>query len=149
MKHPFLALFASINILVVAMGCKKPVTSAEHELYLHSGENGMDINDKTSLEGREVFFVFGTRSYVEAGPEIPSGFYAKGQIVNNKFVPTSGVLGVGDLAKNGGRYGWLELNTKNFFPMESDQEAQVPFVKGYLQREEVFVPSNREIYSSP
>jgi len=98
-------------------------------------------------EGAEVFFVLKNREIIPTQKMPPEGFYVRGKIERGRFKPQSGVLGIGELA-NVGRYGWLELNSKEFFPMESDRKADMPFVKGYLIEEE-FKPSERDVIMSP
>lgn len=98
-------------------------------------------------EGADVFFLFRTKEIIAAQKTPPEGFYVRGKIERGRFRPKSGVLGVGDLAR-GGRYGWLELNSKDFFPMESDRKADMPFVKGYVN-DNNFIPSERDVIDSP
>lgn len=99
------------------------------------------------MDGAEVFFILKDRKLILAQRHPPESFYIKGMMENGRFIPKSTVLGIGDLAQDG-RYGWLELHSKEFFPMESDRKAITPFVKGYMQQDN-FVPSVREIYSEP
>lgn len=104
-------------------------------------------NDQNWQEGAEVFFVLKSREVIPSQKAPPEGFYVRGKIERGRFKPKSMVLGIGDLAK-GGHYGWLELNSKEFFPMESDRKADMPFIKGYLIKEE-FKPSEREVIDAP
>lgn len=106
--------------------------------------NKVDLNLQ---EGAEVFFVLKNREIVPSQKAPPEGFYVRGKIERGRFRPKSMVLGIGDLASDG-RYGWLELNSKEFFSMESDQKADMPFIKGYLIKEE-FKPSEREVIDAP
>lgn len=98
-------------------------------------------------DGSEVFFVLKNNSVISAQKTPPEGFYIKGQIQGGRFIATSEVLGIGQLA-TAGRYGWLELNSAEFFPMESDQKADSPFVKGYITPQG-FVPSERDVIDIP
>lgn len=98
-------------------------------------------------EGAEVFFVLLANKIVPAEKTPPHGFYVKGIIENRRFKPLSQVLGIGEL-ENSGRYGWLELNSQEFFPMESDRKAEVPFVKGFMTPKG-FVPSLRDVIDTP
>ena len=128
--------------------CSRPLTAPIN--HLNSEKTIMEqIDPKALQDGTEVFFVFSNQQFIEATTEIPKGFYIKGAMAGGKFAPSSGVLGIDDLATSGGRYGWLELNSQQFFPMESDQEAQTPFVKGYLSQTKTFLPSHREVFQTP
>lgn len=98
-------------------------------------------------DGSEAFFILLDQSIVEAHKQTPEHLYIKGVIEGGRFSPKSEILGVGDLAKEG-RYGWLELSSKQFYPMESDKRAITPFVKGYMTQEG-FAPSTREVYKNP
>jgi hypothetical protein len=104
-------------------------------------------DSKDWAEGTELFFLLLTQELVLAEKTPPTGFYVKGTFQNKKFKPTSQILGIGELATSG-RYGWLELNSKEFFPMESDRKAESPFVKGYMMPQG-FVPSVREVITTP
>lgn len=97
--------------------------------------------------GSEVFYILHNQKIVAAQKQVPEEFYVKGLMEEGEFLPKSGVLGMGDLAKDG-RYGWLELHTKEFFPMESDKKAITPFVKGYMTGKG-FVPSARDVFEEP
>ena len=66
------------------------------------------------VEGTELFFLLLPQKLVLAEKNPPEGFYIKGLVNNKKFKPTSQILGIGELATSG-RYGWLELNTQEFF----------------------------------
>lgn len=105
------------------------------------------MQEKEWRDGMEVFFVLHNQELMQVQRQTPEGFYVKGIIVGGQFMPKTTVLGVGDLAQSG-RYGWLELNTKEFFPMESPKKALTPFVKGYMTNNG-FVPSSREVFSEP
>ena len=108
----------------------------------------MNLNpDQTLQEGTEVFFVINTREIILSQKATPEGFYVRGKIERGRFRPKGGVLGIGNLATEG-RYGWLEINTKEFFPMESDKKADMPFLKGYMVEDE-FKPSEREVIDGP
>lgn len=98
-------------------------------------------------EGSDAFFMLCDQKVIEANKQPPETFYIKGIIDSGEFLPKSDVLGVGDLATNG-RYGWLELKSKEFFPMESDKKAETPFVKGYVT-DKGFVPSTRTVFDEP
>lgn len=99
-------------------------------------------------DGTELFFVLKDQSVISAQKaEVPKSFYVKGILENGRFKVTSNVLGLGELATSG-RYVWLELGSGEFFPMESDQKANTPFVKGYVTKEG-FVPSEREVINTP
>lgn len=100
-------------------------------------------------DGSEVFFILKNQQIIpiDSDKKTPSTFYIKGLMEGGEFIPKSTVLGVGDLAKDG-RYGWLELKTKEFNPMESDKKAVTPFVKGYMNGES-FIPSMREVFDEP
>ncbi len=104
-------------------------------------------NQEGIADGTEVFFVLRTQHLVPAQKQTPESFYIKGLIEDGEFVPKSGILGNGELSTKG-RYGWLELGSRAFFPMESDKKASTPFVKGY-QTPQGFEPSTRDIYSEP
>lgn len=95
-------------------------------------------------DGTEVFFCLKNQSVLSSAPD---GFYVKGIMENGRFNATSNVLGLGQLATSG-RYGWVELNSGEFFPMESDQKANTPFVKGYITKDG-FIPSEREVIDTP
>lgn len=97
--------------------------------------------------GAEVFLILRDQKLIQASRHAPDSFYVKGIIEEGQFTPKSDVLGVGDLGK-AGRYGWLELGSKEFHAMESDKKAQTPFVKGYIT-EKGFVPSMREVFREP
>lgn len=98
-------------------------------------------------EGSEVFFLLLPNKIIPLEKNPPTGFYVKGIIENRRFKPLSQVLGIGEL-ESSGRYGWLELSSQEFFPMESDRKAEVPFVKGYMTKEG-FVPSIRDVIDTP
>lgn len=100
-------------------------------------------------DGTEVFFILHNQQMIPAEKHTPDQFYIKGQISNGAFMPTSEVLGIGEMGTgNDGRYGWLELHSRQFFPMESDKRADTPFVKGYMTKQG-FVPSLRDVLSEP
>jgi hypothetical protein len=99
------------------------------------------------VEGTELFFLLLPQKLVVAEKSPPEGFYIKGLLNNKKFKPTSQVLGIGELATSG-RYGWLELNSQEFHPMESEKKAMTPFVKGYMTPQG-FLPSLREVIDAP
>lgn len=100
-------------------------------------------------DNTDVFFVLNSQEIILAQKQVPNSFYVAGIIRNNEFVSKSQVLGIGELAQSGsGRYGWLELTSKEFNPMESSKKAVTPFVKGYVTKEG-FVPSSRTIFSEP
>jgi len=107
-------------------------------------------NQQPWQDGAEVFFILADQSIVPVQKHPPQGFYVKGIIQSNKFTPKSTVLGIGELAKESkdGRYGWLELTSKKFYPMESNRMADTPFVKGYMTKAGFF-PSVREVSSQP
>ncbi len=107
----------------------------------------MNIAANTLIDGTEVFFMLKNQSVVSAQKTAPEGFYVKGVMEGGRFSAQSNVLGIGQLATSG-RYGWLELNSREFFPMESDQKANTPFVKGYITPQG-FVPSEREVIDTP
>lgn len=98
-------------------------------------------------DGTEVFFVLSDQQLVHVQKQTPEGFYIKGLIESGEFVPKSPVLGNGELSEKG-RYGWLELGSREFFPMESDKRATTPFVKGHMTQKG-FVPSLRDVFSEP
>lgn len=99
-------------------------------------------------DNTEVYFILNNQEVVLAQKSVPTSFYVAGVIKNGEFVNKSQVLGHGDLATSG-RYGWLELTSKEFNPMESSKKAITPFVKGYLTKNGEFIPSSRDIYSEP
>lgn len=99
------------------------------------------------VEGTELFFLLLPQKIVVAEKNPPDGFYVKGLVSNRKFKPMSQILGIGEMA-NSGRYGWLEINTQEFHPMESDKKAQTPFVKGYMGPKG-FSPSIRDVIDAP
>lgn len=98
-------------------------------------------------DGSEVFYVLKNQKIVVAEKQMPETFYIKGLIEDGQFIPKSSILGTGDLGKTG-RYGWLELRTGSFNPMESPVKAVTPFVKGYMT-DRGFVPSVREVFDEP
>lgn len=104
-------------------------------------------NKEIWQENTEVFFILRNQQMEEVQKNVPSSFYVKGIITNGEFIPKSGVLGIGELATSG-RYGWLELKSKEFYPMESDRKVITPFVKGYMT-DNGFVPSVREVFDAP
>lgn len=97
--------------------------------------------------GDEVFFILQSQQLILAQKTPPKNFYVKGIIENNSFKPTSEVLGAGTLASNGD-YGWLEIKSKQFHPMESARTAITPFIKGYMTKAG-FIPSEREVFDTP
>jgi len=100
-------------------------------------------------EGTDLFFVLSSQELLLAEKTPPNDFYIKGVVQNKKFKPMSQVLGIGELANSAsGRYGWLELNTQEFHPMESDRKAETPFVKGYMTAKG-FVPAIRDVIDVP
>lgn len=101
-----------------------------------------------SFEGQEVYYILSKGEIEPHSKDRPNTFYIEGSIREGRFFPKSKVLGVGDLGKDG-RYGWLELNTNEFSPMESGKGAVTPFVKGYQSQSGSFVPSDREVYTTP
>lgn len=107
----------------------------------------MKEQETTLPDSTEVFFILKNQEIIPAQKLVPDSFYVTGIIRNGQFIHKSQVLGIGELATSG-RYGWLELNSKEFNPMESPKKAITPFVKGYLTKGG-FVPANREIYSEP
>jgi|JI10StandDraft_1071094.scaffolds.fasta_scaffold1505630_1 hypothetical protein len=148
MKHTRLILKITLPCLALAFvsGCRSV-----------SKETGSDREDKVimnlSSEERiennsEVFFILSNQTIIRAQKTMPQGFYVKGSMEGGKFIAKSDVLGVGNLATSG-RYGWLELQSKSFFPMESDRKALAPFVKGYQNAAGDFVPSEREVINIP
>lgn len=141
LKLPFFAL-----LTCAVLGCQKEIGRA-HDV---KKEQNMNMNAEQNFqEGSEVFFVVKTRELIPSQKATPEGFYVKGKIERGRFKPKSGVLGIGNLANEGdGRFGWLELNSKEFFPMESSRKADMPFLKGYMIEEE-FKPSEREVIDMP
>lgn len=107
----------------------------------------MLANEQEWQNGSEVFFILNNQQLIEAQKYPPDGFYIKGIIEEQKFIPKSTVLGAGELAKTG-RYGWLELHSCTFHPMESDKKALTPFVKGYMT-DNGFLPSVRDVFEEP
>jgi hypothetical protein len=124
------------------LGCQKPMNQTQNHQ-----EKVMQTTQQEWQEGSEVFFILRNQNIVPVKKAPPDCFYVKGIIEDGKFIPKGNVLGVGELAKSG-RYGWLELSSKEFFPMESDKKALTPFVKGYMT-DDGFMPSIREIFSEP
>lgn len=98
-------------------------------------------------DNTEVFFILQNQEVIPAQKQLPNSFYVIGTIKNGDFINKSQVLGLGDLATEG-RYGWLELQTKEFCPMDSPKKAITPFVKGY-QTKKGFIPSTRDVFSEP
>ncbi len=135
-----LNLFLSFILLLIT-SCNKNLP------YNTSREYAMQVNFYESLEGYEVIFTLRSQSVKQRDKDIPLDFYVLGKIVDGQFITTSEVLGQGELATKG-RKGWLELNSKEFFPEESGRRAQTPFVSGYMT-DRGFVPSKREIAISP
>ena len=118
------------------------------QALLSSENTHMKERESTNWQnGTEVFFILNNQEVVHVQKYIPEGFYIKGVIMNGEFEPKSGVLGTGELAKTG-RYGWLELKSKEFYPMESDRKAFTPFVKGYITPQG-FIPSLRDVFDEP
>lgn len=108
------------------------------------------INEEESSvqnNSSEYFFILSNQHVSLKTKNTPQEFYVIGNIVDNTFVPTSKVLGQGELATTG-RKGWLELNSKKFFPEETANRAITPFIQGYMT-ETGFIPSSREIATSP
>lgn len=135
--------YALILLGVVATACKPTGLKEKPEqekIYMREHENSWPDNT-------EVFFVLSTQEILPQQKQVPTSFYVSGIIRNGEFVNKSQVLGIGELATDG-RYGWLELQSKEFNPMESSKKAQTPFVKGYLTKKG-FVPSSREVFSEP
>ena len=135
-----LNLFLSF-ILFIITSCNK---NLHHSNF---GEQTMQASFYESLEGHEVLFILRSQSVKKRDSEIPLDFYVLGKIADGQFISTSDVLGQGDLA-NSGRKGWLELNSKEFFPEESGRRAQTPFVSGYMT-DKGFLPSKRKIAITP
>lgn len=99
-------------------------------------------------DGTKVFFILDERQVIPAQKHMPNSFYVEGVIEDGKFVSKSNVMGVGEMAASGEQYGWLELSTVEFHPMESARKAETPFVKGFMTRKK-FKPSNREVFNAP
>lgn len=132
---------------IMSCGCQR--NHDEQDGLTHKEKNNMHNQEQQVWQdGTEVFFILRNQQIIQAQKQVPESFYIKGLIEGGEFIPKSGVLGVGDLAKNGGRYGWLELISKQFHPMESDKKAQTPFIKGYMT-EKGFVPSVRDLAQEP
>jgi hypothetical protein len=121
-------------------------TSTSSQLHGENKAVNMQVYQDIT-EGTEVFFILLNQKIVPLEKNPPDSFYVKGTITSKKFKPQSQVLGIGELA-TAGRYGWLELNTLDFHPMESDRKADTPFVKGYMTPKG-FVPSLREVIDTP
>lgn len=127
------------------------VSACSRSALFHQQEKTMHMATENSLEhlsdGSEAIFLISSQSIIADSKSKPEGFYIKGTIHDGKFHPNSEILGIGELATQG-RYGWLELNSRIFFPMESDQKANTPFIKGYLT-DNGFIPSIREVIDIP
>ncbi len=139
------ACLGSIHILA-NLSCQRSPSQKVSRNSLEKKQM-QDKNQQLWQDGTEVYFILSDQSVIQEPKHPPFDFYVKGIIQGNKFVPKSTVLGIGELAKEG-RYGWLELHSKEFFPMESDRMALTPFVKGYMTTGG-FVPSMREVFSEP
>jgi hypothetical protein len=124
-------------------GCHRPLG---HDQYRANQEEKAFMQEPLR-DGTDVFFILFDQKIIEAPKQVPESFYIKGVIEGGEFNPKSDILGVGELAKEG-RYGWLELLSKEFYPMESDKKAVTPFVKGYMVGKG-FVPSMREVFKEP
>lgn len=102
--------------------------------------------------GSDVFLSLANGRLLPIDKAAPSGFYLRGELDGGKFTPTSKqILGEGTLATPTAtnKYGWFELSDLQFFEMQSGRQAQSPFVKGYWSKETGFIPSSREIFSTP
>jgi len=113
----------------------------------HQMETKLMETEQQWHDGAEAIFILANQAVIQTQKHPPDGFYVKGVLENGVFRPKTGVLGIGELATDG-RYGWLELNSKEFFPMESDRRALTPFVKGYMT-DRGFMPSVREVFDEP
>lgn len=76
----------------------------------------------------------------------PKGFFVRGHMKENSFIPESmQILGDGELAQTGaGLPGWYELNICQFFPMQTGRAPASPYVNGFMTKAG-FVPSSRQI----
>lgn len=107
----------------------------------------MQGQENVLQDGTEVFFILRNQQVTQVQKLPPDSFYVKGIIENGDFIPKSTVLGTGELATTG-RYGWLELTTGEFVPMESGKKAVTPFTKGYMT-DAGFIPSVRDVFTEP
>lgn len=138
--------FVLVSAISSFWACQRTVSSAPVQKFHEEGKNMSSTNHEIT-DGSEVLFILNEQKIVPSPKTLPQSFYIKGVWENNSFKATSKVLGTGSLASQG-RYGWLELQSKKFFPMESDQRAQTPFVKGYIT-DQGFVPSERDVIDTP
>ena len=138
-----------LSIAALCFSCQRNDTKLDNKASELASEGHHMENKKEAVwqEGAEIFYVLKDQSSLPVQKNPPTSFYVRGKIERGKFKPDSNVLGLGTLA-TAGRYGWLELNSKNFFPMESDRKAETPFVKGYLT-DAGFTPAEREVIDSP
>jgi hypothetical protein len=136
-------IFLSALHILTEAGCQKnPETNISHNHI--EAKIMQDKSPNPWQDGTEVVFILANQKLIESPRIAPEGFYVRGIMENNQFKPKSAILGIGELATNG-RYGWLELISKEFFPMESDRKALTPFVKGYITKTG-FIPSVREVF---
>jgi hypothetical protein len=118
-------------------------------LLENTKEYNMQNQNFTQFEGQEVFYVLSKGEILPMAQEKPKTFYVEGWVRRGKFFPKlNKVLGIGDLGTEGHR-GWLELNSNEFYPIESGKGAITPFVKGYKNSQGQFIPSEREVYIMP
>ena len=132
------------------LGCQNNSSQARFKQVLSQAKEGNAVqtdHDQNWQEGDRVYFTLNEQKMVPALGTPPKDFYIDGIIKQGRFYPQSQVLGQGELATLG-RYGWLEITSREFFPMESMKMVKTPFVKGYMT-DIGFVPSAREVFDSP
>lgn len=140
-----LALISIISCFVFA-ACQKSITP-RNMAQSQKGKFMQEESQEQLQDGTDVFFILRNQELIQSMKHPPDSFYIKGIIENGDFLPRSAILGVGEMAK-AGRYGWLELSSREFFPMESDKKAVTPFVKGYMT-DKGFIPSVRDVFDEP
>lgn len=141
LKQQLTMVTAAIFVFFLLEGCHKDTSLSRMENQNMHGQEAL------LQDGSEVFFILLNQQFVAAQKQTPESFYIKGVIEHGEFTPKSEILGIGELAKSG-RHGWLELSSREFFPMESGRKATTPFVKGYMQ-DAGFVPSIRTVFTEP
>jgi len=74
----------------------------------------------------------------------PTGFFVRGRIDAQRFIPQGEVQGEGKLA-TAGHPGWVELSDGAFYGDETAREPGRPYVRGYRTPAGRFVPSSKEV----
>jgi len=109
--------------------------------------NNNPVSASAFKNGDEVFFVLKNGNMCSAKEAQPSGFFVKGQIREQQFVPVGNeIIGDGNLAEAGhGMPGWYELNNGKFYAMQTARAPTSPYVNGFMTSEG-FLPSSRQIH---